>query len=655
MLGLWPIDTLKNCAFIDFVHPECKDLIRADLKDLAEEKLQMPLKLVRPDSMPVEVEIAVMLYAASTAKKSDAMMVIARDITERNRALAAVEQREENLRIVMDAVADGIVAVDENGNIEMANAAIEGMFGTSAQTLIDKHISVLLPDFKGVKPKNFNSIISTGNNESELSGAPELLGNRTNGTTLPVEVVFNETTSAGRQRYIGAIRDVTARKTYEDRLRTMATRDALTDLANWNLLDERLGDAIRKVDAEGGNLGLIYIDLDQFKNINDAFGHEVGDEVIKLAAMRIMTCVGENDLVARVGGDEFHILMSGILTTEEPASLAEDLLVALSSPYVIEDREIFSSASIGVGTYPAQANSKSEFLRNVDNAANYAKRDGRANYKSYTPQMSKEVHRRVGIGHQLRRALENDELSLNYQAKVNLSTQQIIDAEALLRWHSGDLGFVSPEEFIPIAEETGLIVPIGEWVLATACKQAAEWRSTAGQPIHVAVNLSALQFLHGDLVKKVASSLDASGLDPAHLDLELTESLLVERLDETIRILNHFKSMGISISMDDFGTGYSSLSYLTRFPLDSLKVDRAFVTNLPDDRDAVVVVRAIVGMAKELNLNIVAEGIETERQMEFLHGLGCHTGQGYLFFKPITNDAFMQILTAKAAEQRPHP
>ncbi len=200
MLGLWPIDTLKNCAFIDFVHPECKDLIRADLKDLAEEKLQMPLKLVRPDSMPVEVEIAVMLYAASTAKKSDAMMVIARDITERNRALAAVEQREENLRIVMDAVADGIVAVDENGNIEMANAAIEGMFGTSAQTLIDKHISVLLPDFKGLKPKNFNSIISTGNNESELSGAPELLGNRTNGTTLPVEVVFNETTSAERQR-----------------------------------------------------------------------------------------------------------------------------------------------------------------------------------------------------------------------------------------------------------------------------------------------------------------------------------------------------------------------------------------------------------------------------------------------------------------------
>jgi len=650
MLGLWPIDTLKDRAFIDFVHPDFKNLIRADLKDLAAEKLRMPLKLTRPDGMSVEVEIAAIPYAASSVKKSDAMMVIARDVTERNRALVAVEQREENLRIVMDAVADGIVAVDENGNIEMANTAIERMFGTSAHDLMDKHISTLLPDLEGTEPKNFNDLISHENSGLKLHESPELLGRRADGSTLSVEVVFNETTSAGRQRYIGAIRDVTTRKTYEDRLRTMATRDGLTNLANRNLLDERLGDAIRTVDTEGGNLGLIYIDIDQFKNVNDAFGHEVGDEVIKLAAMRIVSCVGDNDLVARVGGDQFHILMSEITTTEDATNLAEDLLVALSNPYVIESREIFSSASIGVGTYPAQANSKSEFLRNVDTAANNAKRDGRANYKSYTPRMSEEVHRRVDLGHQLRRALENDELSLNYQAKVNLSTQQIIGAEALLRWHNEDLGFVSPEEFIPIAEETGLIVPIGEWVLATACRQAAEWRSPEGHPIHVAVNLSALQFLHGDLVKKVASSLDSSGLNPTHLDLELTESLLVERPDETIRILNHFKGMGISISMDDFGTGYSSLSYLTRFPLDSLKVDRAFVTNLPDDRDSVVVVRAIVGMAKELNLNIVAEGIETERQMEFLHGLGCHTGQGYLFSKPITNDDFLQILSAKAAE-----
>ena len=263
--------------------------------------------------------------------------------------------------------------------------------------------------------------------------------------------------------------------------------------------------------------------------------------------------------------------------------------------------------------------------------------------------MSEEVHRRVEVGHQLHRALENDELTLNYQAKVDLATQRITGAEALLRWSNDKLGFVSPEEFIPIAEETGLIVPIGEWVLRTACMEAAKWRSPDGLPVQVAVNLSALQFMHGDLVARTISCLNDSGLDPKSLDLELTESLLVERPDETIIILNRLKDMGISISMDDFGTGYSSLSYLTRFPLDSLKVDRAFVTDLPHDRDAVVVVRAIVGMAKQLDLHIVAEGIDTSGQMEFLHGLGCQTGQGYLFSKPISNKQFMELLNDRAA------
>ncbi len=369
-----------------------------------------------------------------------------------------------------------------------------------------------------------------------------------------------------------------------------------------------------------------------------------------MAARRIQACVRDGDTVARVGGDEFHILMPGITGEAEAAHLADDLLSALSSPYDLEGREIFSSASIGVGTYPAHAATLSELMRHVDTAANNAKRDGRAKFKIYTPRMSEEVHRRVDIGHQLRRALENDELTLHYQAKVDLASQQIIGAEALLRWSNDDLGFVSPEEFIPIAEETGLIVPIGDWVLRTACREATEWKTSSGSPSRVAVNLSALQFMHGDLVARVTSSLSDSGLSPEHLELELTESLLVERPDETIATLNRLKDLGISISMDDFGTGYSSLSYLTKFPLDSLKVDRAFVTDLPDDGDAVVVVRAIVGMAKQLDLHIVAEGIETERQMEFLHGLGCHTGQGYLFSKPISNAQFMEILLARAAE-----
>ncbi|MCK5779071.1 MAG: EAL domain-containing protein [Rhodospirillales bacterium] len=650
MLGVWPLETLKDRLFSDFVDAEFRDLVRPDLRDLAEEKLRVPVKLVRPDELTVDVEIAALPYKSSDAEDTGAVMVIARDVTERNRALSAVRQREENLQLVMDAVADGIVSLDERGRIEMVNAAIERIFGYDANALMDQHIGTLIPALAGAKPQSFIADAGSGDLEFGLENDTEMTGRHIDGQNIPVEVVFTVSSSDGRRRYIGAIRDITARKNYEDRLRTMATRDELTGLANRNLLAERLTETMRRIDREGGGMALIYIDLDQFQNINDAFGHEVGDEVILMASRRLQSCVKDGDTLARAGGDEFHILMPGIADENAAARIASDLLVALSSPYMIEGREIFSSASIGVCLYPPHAATPSELMRNVDTATNNAKRDGRANYKIYTPNMSEMVHRRVDVGHELRRALENDELSLNYQAKVDLSSQRIIGAEALLRWSNEHLGFISPAEFVPIAEETGLIVPIGEWVLRTACQEAAQWKAADGQPVQVAVNLSALQFLHGDLVARVTRSLKESGLAPERLDLELTESLLVERPDETIATLNRLKELGISISMDDFGTGYSSLSYLTKFPLDSLKVDRAFVTDLPEDRDAVVVVRAIVGMAKQLDLHIVAEGIETERQMEFLHGLGCHTGQGYLFSKPISNDQFMDLLLAKAAE-----
>ncbi len=650
MLGVWPLETLKDRLFFDFIHPDFKNLLSPDLQDLAAEKLRLPLKLIRSDDLTVEVEIAALPFAGSGATEGGAVMVIARDVTERNRALVAAQQREENLQLVMDAVADGIVTVNTEGNIEMANASIEHMFGTNAATLIDQHIGILIPAFADAVPHQFIKNILLDDADFGLENAPEMTGRCSDGSDLPVEVVFTESTAAGQHRYIGVIRDITARKNYENRLRAMATRDELTGLANRNLLSERLTEAMRRVDQDGGELALIYVDLDQFQNINDAFGHEVGDEIIVMTSRRIQSCAREADSIARSGGDEFHILMPDITGEDEAILFADKLLVALSSQYVIDGREIFSSASIGVCTYPQHARTISELMRNVDTAANNAKRDGRNNCKIYTPRMSEVVHRRVEIGHQLRRALENDELTLHYQAKVDLSTQRIIGAEALLRWSNDKLGFVSPEEFIPIAEETGLIVPIGEWVLRTACREAALWHSFDAKPVQVAVNLSALQFSHGDLVARTISSLKDSGLDPRNLDLELTESLLVERPDETIITLNRLKDLGISISMDDFGTGYSSLSYLTRFPLDSLKVDRAFVTDLPDDRDAVVVVRAIVGMAKQLDLHIVAEGIETSRQMEFLHGLGCHTGQGYLFSKPIPNAQFMDLLSARAAE-----
>lgn len=650
MLEVWPAQSLQGRRLVDYLHPDYRFEIASDFSDIALEKSRVPMIFRRASGADIDVEIAAIPYDDDTGASSGAIMVIARDVTERNRAQIAVAQREENLRLVMDAVGDGIAVFNERGTIEMFNAAIEDMFALPSESLKKSSLADLFPDIAGGTVADEISRIRTIGSDMKLEGDRGLSGQRSDGTSFPVEIVINESQFGGNKRYVAAIRDITRRIEYQNRLRVMATRDPLTGLANRNLLGERLRDAIAQIESGSGQLALMYIDLDQFQNINDAFGHEVGDQIIRLSARRVQSCIQDGSTVARVGGDEFHILIPNLGDIADAEDLAKQLLEALSSPYVIDGREIFSSASIGVGVFPQHGDSESSLMRHVDTAANNAKRSGRATYKVYTPRMSEEVHRRVDIGHHLRRALETDELSLNYQAKVSLGSQRIIGAEALLRWHSEELGFVSPAEFIPIAEETGLIVPIGDWVLQTACRQAASWPTHHGLPVQVGVNLSALQFSHGDIVSRVRQSLEQSNLSPERLDLELTESLLVEQPDETIAVLRKLKDMGITISMDDFGTGYSSLSYLTKFPLDALKVDRAFVTDVPQDRDAVVVVRAIVGMAQQLDLQIVAEGIETEGQMQFLHALGCHTGQGYLFSKPLAANDFIKMLEPQAAE-----
>ena len=402
--------------------------------------------------------------------------------------------------------------------------------------------------------------------------------------------------------------------------------------------------AITRADKSETHFAVLFVDLDHFKNINDAMGHIVGDKVIQEAGARLQGCVGENDTIAHMSGDEFNVLIGRVETQEAVCEIADRMLACLREPFVIDGKEIFTSGSIGVVVYPDQASSLNQLMRNADTAANQAKKEGRDHYQFYSEKLSAAVERRMAVESALRRALENDELIVYYQPKIDLETRKLIGAEALLRWDSSTLGRLNPDEFIPIAEETGLIVAVGEWVLRQACRDAVEWQKTSDYPLHVGVNLSAMQFLQGDLALKVDDALLQSGLDPKLLDLELTESMLVINPEETIQTLDILKSKGISISMDDFGTGYSSLSYLTRFPLDSLKVDRAFVTNLPDDQDAVAIARAIVSMAQNLNLNIVAEGIETVDHVRFLHGLGCNVGQGYLFSPPVDGRRFVEMI-----------
>ncbi|MEQ9554221.1 MAG: EAL domain-containing protein [Rhodospirillales bacterium] len=647
MLGVWPAVELKGRIFTDFVQADSLEHFKGGIENLTKERLRTPMVLLRADGTTLDVELAALPYEEHEDDgDGTAYIIMARDVTERNRALKAQATREEHLRKIMDTVADGIITIDETGIIETLNPTAEEIFGYKPGELVGSNVKVLMAEEDAANHDHYLARYTNTGVRHIIGAAREVIGRRKNGSLIPIELAVSEMRFSGRRLFIGALRDITERKENEERLRDLATRDPLTRLPNRNLFTERLEESIEQADTCGVGFAVLFLDLDNFKTINDALGHLIGDRIIQLAGQRVCGCVRGQDTVAHLSGDEFMVILEGMDDEARAAKIARDVLKSLSQPFKVDGREVFTSCSIGVVMYPKNAGSLVELMRNVDTAAHFAKKQGRANFQFYTEQLSEDARRRIEVESGLRRALENNEFELVFQPKVELETRRIMGAEALLRWDNPNLGKVSPVEFIPVAEETGLIVSIGSWVLRKACETAAAWIKDGLSDCHIAVNLSAMQFLHGDLAGEIADILDTCGLDPHLLDVELTESMLVSNAEETIRILKVIKDMGVNVSMDDFGTGYSSLSYLTRFPLDNLKVDRSFVTGLPDDRDASAVARAIISMAQNLNLHIIAEGIETENQVGFLHALGCQVGQGYLFSPPVSNEKFMELVRA---------
>ncbi len=442
---------------------------------------------------------------------------------------------------------------------------------------------------------------------------------------------------------VGTLLDVTDRTRAEQEIHHLANYDSLTGLPNRNLLHDRLQQAIVQSARMQGSVGVLFLDLDRFKGVNESLGHKAGDQLLRTVAERLRVCVRESDTLARVGGDEFVIILSIVADEDGVSSAASKILAIISEPFVIEEQELYLTTSIGVAVYPTDGADVQTLLKHADLAMYQAKDMDRNNFQFFSSDLNVKVMERMVLESSLRRALERDEFELFYQAQVDVVERTIIGFEALLRWRHPELGMISPEKFIPLAEETGLILSIGEWVLRTACRQAKAWQNAGLPPVRMAVNLSGKQF-RTKLDQVVASILLETGLGASWLELELTESILMRNAAENQQLLQALSGMGCSLSIDDFGTGYSSLAYLKNFPLGRLKIDRSFVRDIitnPDDR---AIAKIIIDMAHTLKMEVTAEGVEDNDQLELLKSYGCREIQGFLFSKPLAASAAEALL-----------
>ncbi|MBI5752043.1 MAG: EAL domain-containing protein [Hydrogenophilales bacterium] len=464
------------------------------------------------------------------------------------------------------------------------------------------------------------------------------------GKLYPVEVRLQLSQTESTPVFVAIIQDITERQQSEERLHHLAHHDLLTNLPNRLLLQDRMALAMREAHQRERLVAVLFLDLDRFKNINDTLGHDTGDSLLKAVAERLTICLRPGDTVSRLGGDEFTILLANVAHVDDVTRVAQKILDQFIPPFRIGGRDLFISPSIGITLYPLDDKSIENLLKDADVAMYHAKDLGGNTFRFYTPELNIRAARRLELETGLRQALERQEFILHYQPLVDVKTGQIMGMEALLRWQHPEHGLIPPLDFIPLAEETGLIIPIGEWVLKTACAQTRIWHDKGFPALQVAVNLSSKQLRDKNLIVAVQQALDAAGLGARHLDLELTESVLMHDMDLAVRILKELKQTGVTFSLDDFGTGYSSLSYLKHFPIDYLKIDRSFVRDIATDLFGAGLVQAIIAMASVLNIKVIAEGVEKHEQLEFLRRHGCDITQGYYCSKPLTVEMFTELL-----------
>jgi diguanylate cyclase (GGDEF)-like protein/PAS domain S-box-containing protein len=470
----------------------------------------------------------------------------------------------------------------------------------------------------------------------------EILDRRQSGDWYPAELSLSvvRDPQGGVVNYVGLFADITVRMQAQERLNFLANHDPLTRLPNRSSLISSLEERLLKMVGGCGQLAVIFIDLDRFKLINDSFGHQTGDELLRVIAIRLSSSVGERGMLARLGGDEFTLLVTDFTNLSDLSEIAEQLLAVLTRPMRLEEHEVFVTGSIGISIFPNDGDDARTLLKNADVAMYRAKEAGKNTYQFFSAEMNTTTFERLVLENGMRQALERNEFELHFQPQVHATSRELVGVEVLLRWRHPQLGLIQPGRFIPLAEETGLIKPIGNWVLAESCRQLTEWDRSGLKVPRVAVNLSARQFEQQNLILLVSSALEHAGLSPERLELEITESMIMLNPLETVRILNELKQLGVKLSIDDFGTGYSSLSILKRFPLDTLKIDRSFIDGLPQDGDSAAITEAVLAMARKMGFTVVAEGVEHEAQAEFLAQRGCDILQGYCFGKPMPVEHF---------------
>ncbi len=569
---------------------------------------------------------------------------IVRDVTERRKA-------DEQLRLaekIFKSNSEGIVVTDDQTRILRVNTAFQRITGYPSHEVIGRKPSLLSSGRHDARfySRMWKAVVQEGHWQGEI------WNRRKCGDIYPewlsLSVVYNDDGSVSN--YVGIFSDITQKKAAEDRIHYMAHHDTLTGLINRPRFNMELRDAIEHAADCQVELAVLYVDLDHFKKVNDTLGHPVGDELLKIIATRLKDMLRDTDVVCRIGGDEFIVLLRDIKKTDYVGKVAHNLINALSHPIELAQRELFVGASIGIALYPADAESADELIKNADTALFQAKQRGRHTYQFYSQDMNAAAIERLELDSKLRRALKREEYVLYYQPQLDVRTGQVVGAEALVRWQNDELGLVPPAEFIPLLEDSGLIVPVGEWILRTACRQAKAWQDAGLGNIRIAVNIAPHQFLYSDVVSTATEVLTETGLAPELLELEITEGSIMSDGESSIRRLQKLSSMGVQLAIDDFGTGYSSLAYLKRFPIDALKIDQSFVRNMHRDLDDANIATAVVSLGRSLGLRVIAEGVEEAVHLDRLRELGCDEAQGYFISRTMPAADFDAYLRARAGQ-----